>query len=133
MDTTTQESKALLARIFDGLAQGDAKPFREGLADGFTWTITGNTPWSGVYRGKEAVMRDLMRPLFANFETTYRNRAVRFIGEGEWVAVECRGEVMTKWGKPYNNQYCWICRVQDGKLQEVIEYLDTELLQVLRR
>lgn len=26
----------------------------------------------------------------------------------------------------YNNTYCWICRVADGKLRELTERLDTE-------
>jgi len=127
MDHRTQTNKQLLATIFDGLARGDSKPFRDSLADDFCWTVPGSNAWSGRYCGKEAVLRDLMRPLFANFATPYRNRAHRIVGEGEWVAVECEGEVLTKSGKPYNNRYCWLCRVVDGRLQEVIEYMDTEL------
>jgi ketosteroid isomerase-like protein len=42
--------------------------------------------------------------------------------------VECRGKVTTKTGKPYNNTYCWVCRLVDGKLTELTEYLDTELV-----
>jgi hypothetical protein len=134
MDSTTQAGKALLQRIFDGLAVGDGKPFLGSLADDFCWHMIGGTAWSGSYRGKQAVQQELLRPLFANFETTYRNRAVRIIGEGEWVAVECRGEVTTKSGEAYNNQYCWVCRVQDGQLKELTEYMDTQLVdRVLRR
>jgi ketosteroid isomerase-like protein len=115
--------------IFDGLAAGDGKPFRDSLADDFSWHMIGSTAWSGSYRGKQAVLQELMRPLFANFETTYRNRPVRIIAEGEWVVVECRGEVMTKSGEPYNNEYCWVCRVQDGQLKELTEYMDTQLVE----
>jgi uncharacterized protein len=73
-------------------------------------------------------MNELMRPLFAQFATKYTNTATRFIGEGDWVAVECRGHVTTKQGKPYDNRYCWICRVEGGKLREVVEYPDTQLV-----
>lgn len=134
MDDVTQTSRQLLQRIFDGLAAGDGKPFRDSLADDFTWHMIGSTAWSGSYRGKQAVLQDLMRPLFANFESVYRNRPVRMIAEGEWVVVQCRGEVTTKSGEPYNNQYCWVCRVQDGQLKELTEYMDTQLVErVLRR
>ena len=79
-------------------------------------------------------MQDLMRPLFAQFADQYINTAQTFIAEGDRVVVECRGKVTTKSGQPYNNQYCWVCRVEDGKLKEVIEYMDTELVaKVLER
>ena len=31
-------------------------------------------------------------------------------------------------GQPYNNTYCWIIRLRDGKFAEVIEFMDTELI-----
>jgi hypothetical protein len=44
------------------------------------------------------------------------------------VVVEGRGQVTTKTGKPYDNSYCWIYRLADGKIKEITEYLDTELV-----
>ncbi|MGZ5195538.1 MAG: nuclear transport factor 2 family protein [Ramlibacter sp.] len=128
MTRQANPNKQLLETIFAGLATGNSKAFVESLADDFCWTLTGTTKWSGTYSGKEAVMRELMRPLFVNFETRYTNTAQRFIAEGDWVVVECRGNVTTRRGQPYNNQYCWVCRVEGGKLKEVIEYMDTELV-----
>jgi len=128
MDTKTGSSRRLMQHIFDGLARGDSQAFVDSLADDFNWTLTGHTNWSRTYRGKQEVMQELMRPLFANFATRYTNNAVRIIADGEWVAVECRGNVQTQSGQPYNNQYCWVCRVQDGRLKEVIEYMDTQLV-----
>jgi len=50
------------------------------------------------------------------------------IAEGNYVVVECRGNVTTKAGVLYNNRYCWVCRIGEGKLQELTEYCDTELI-----
>jgi ketosteroid isomerase-like protein len=50
------------------------------------------------------------------------------IAEDDYVAVECRGRVMTKSGKAYNNQYCYVIRFADGKMRELMEYFDTELV-----
>jgi uncharacterized protein len=134
METQTNPNKQLLQDIFAGLAKGDSRPFVDSLADDFSWTLTGTTKWSRTYRGKTSVMQDLMRPLFAQFADQYINTAQAFIAEGDRVVVECRGKVTTKSGKPYNNQYCWVCRVEGGKLKEVIEYMDTELVaKVLER
>ncbi|WP_372524253.1 nuclear transport factor 2 family protein [Piscinibacter sp.] len=121
------DNKQLMRDIFAELAKGNGKPFVDSMADDFSWTIAGTSPWSRTWRGKQSVMDELMRPLFARFADTYTNQAQRFIAEGEYVVVECRGKVMTKSGKPYNNSYCYICRLADGKLRDLTEYMDTEL------
>jgi ketosteroid isomerase-like protein len=125
---TMVENKQLFADIFAGLSVGDGRRFIDSLAEDFCWTITGTTPWSGTYRGKAAVRTKLLQPLFAQFADRYTNALHRIVAEGDCVVVECRGKVTTKTGKPYNNTYCWVCRVVDGKLTELIEYLDTELV-----
>ena len=122
------ENKRIMQDIFSALAKGDTKLFLDSMADDFSWTITGTRPWSRTYQGKAAVLRDLLRPLTAQFAGTYTNTAHRFIAEDDYVVVECRGQVMTKSGKPYNNIYCWVCRLADGRLKELTEYLDTELV-----
>lgn len=119
--------KQLLQHAFDALATGDGLPFIDLMSDDFIWTIPGNATWSGTWRGKKAVREELLAPLFARFAGRYTNRAIRFIAEGDLVAVECRGKVMTISGKPYDNTYCYVCRFAGGKLRELTEYMDTEL------
>jgi hypothetical protein len=127
MNTTTQQNKQLMQAIFAELAQGNGRPFTAAMADDFSWTIPGSSTWSRTWRGKQVVIDELMRPLFARFANTYVNEAVRFIADDDIVAVECRGKVMTKTGKPYNNHYCMVFRLADGQLRELAEYMDTEL------
>ncbi len=88
----------------------------------------GTTAWSGTYQGKEAVRKDLIKPLFDKFADEYTNTAHRFIAEDDFVVVECQGKVNTKSGKPYNNTYCYVCKFSDGKLIELTEYMDTQLV-----
>lgn len=125
---STAENKQLMQEIFAELAKGNGKLFVDSLADDFKWTVTGTTKWSRTYDGKQAVITELIQPLFAQFADQYTNTAHRFIAEDDYVVVECRGHVTTKSGKPYNNTYCWVCRISNGKLQELTEYMDTELV-----
>ena len=125
---TAAENKKLLQGIFAELAKGNGKPFIDSWADDFTWTITGSSKWSRTYRGKRAVLDELMKPLFAQFADRYTNNAVRILVDGDHAVVECRGQVTTKKGKPYNNAYCYVMRLEDGKLRELTEYLDTALV-----
>lgn len=118
-----------MQRICAALAVGDAAPLREAMADDFCWTVMGATPWSGAYRGKQAVLRELLAPLAAQFADRYTNAAHNFVAEGDQVVVECRGRVATRAGGRYDNAYCWVCRFEDGKLRALTEYLDTRLLE----
>ncbi|MFL6648061.1 MAG: nuclear transport factor 2 family protein [Sulfurifustaceae bacterium] len=125
------QNKEILQDIFSALSKGNGRPFVESMAEDFCWTITGTTPWSKTYRGKEAVLSQLLRPLLAQFAGQYTNTAQRFIAEDDYVVVECRGRVATKAGKPYNNTYCYVIRLADGKMRELTEYLDTALVEAV--
>ncbi len=126
---TAEDNKRLLRGAFDGLAEADATAFLDLTADDFCWIIEGQSAWSTRFDGKEAVLRDLIPPLFANFATPYKNFAEEFIAEGDRVVVLCRGEVTTTSGKPYNNSYCFVIRMRGGKMVELREYMDTALAE----
>jgi uncharacterized protein len=123
----TTANKQIVQDVFAELAKGNGKPFVGCMADDFTWTLPGHGTWSGTWRGKQEVREKLLAPLFARFEGAYTNEAVRIVAEGDIVVVEGKGEVTTKAGKPYNNNYCFVFRLQEGKLRELTEYMDTEL------
>jgi ketosteroid isomerase-like protein len=122
------ENKALMQEVFAELANGNGRPFVEMLGDDVSWRIIGSTEWSGTWEGKHAVQTKLLDPLFAQFATPYRNTAVRLIAEDDYVVIECRGDVTTTSGRPYRNTYCYVCRLDGGKVRELTEYCDTELL-----
>jgi hypothetical protein len=119
-----------MQQVFSALSQGDSRPFVDSLADDVRWTLTGSTPWSRTYDGKPAVQRELLAPLFAQFADRYTTEATRFIAEGDHVVVEHHGRVTTKAGRPYRNTYCYVCRLADGRVKEITEYFDTQLVAV---
>lgn len=129
MNTATH--KRLVEAVFAAMAQGDTRPFADAMADDFCWTITGHGPWAGTWQGKSDVRDKLMAPLFAQFADTYRSRALRIVAEGDTVVVECRGEVMTRKGRRYDNHYCYIIEMKDGRMRSLTEYLDTALLEAV--
>ncbi len=122
------ENKKLMEQIFAGLAKGDSRPFVEAMADDFAWTVTGTTRWSKTYAGKKLVLEELLGTLRTLVVPPIVVVAQRFIADGDFVAVEARGKNTTTAGVPYNNTYCFVFRVADGKLRELTEYLDTELV-----
>ena len=74
-----------------------------------------------------------MPALFANFATEYRNYAEEIIAERDRVVVLARGEVKTVRGEDYNNEYCFVFRLREGKVFEVREYCDTALAEARLR
>jgi ketosteroid isomerase-like protein len=124
------ENKRLVREAFDGLAEADPTRFVELFADDMAWIITGQSKWSRRFDGKEAIQRDLVVPLFSLFATPYRNYAERIIADEEGnVVVLAKGEVRTKTGKDYNNDYCFVFRMEGGKIVEVREYMDSALAE----
>ena len=123
-----EENKRLLQRVFDELARGNSGALIEVLADDVEWHVTGTTKFSRTYRGKASLMNDLLAPLFSQLAEQFVMVGERFITDGDHVVVEARGKVTTKTGKPYNNKYCWVFRVEDGRVKEITEYMDTQLV-----
>jgi ketosteroid isomerase-like protein len=122
------ENKQLMKDIFAALAEGNSKLLVDAMADDFSWTVTGTTKWSKTYAGKQAVLTELFGTLRSRIAGRIRTAGNRFIAEDDCVVVEARGSNTTIAGKPYNNRYCFVFRLSGGKLKEVTEYLDTELV-----
>ncbi len=122
------ENKRLLREAFEALGRGDSRPYLDLLDEDFSFTITGQGPWSRTISGKEAVRRELWSPLFAQFADRYTAQLVNLVAEGDTVVVEHRGCVTTKRGQLYNNEYCLVCRMEGGKLKSVKEYADSLLV-----
>ena len=122
------ENKQLLQHVFAELAAGNAQPFTDILSDQVRWTIRGTTAWSRTFVGKAAVIAELLTPLRARIDGRIQVTADRFIAEDDFVVVEAHGRSTTRQGQPYNNSYCWIYRLTNGRVMELTEYLDTALV-----
>ncbi|HEV7765290.1 MAG TPA: nuclear transport factor 2 family protein [Thermoanaerobaculia bacterium] len=124
----TLQNKDLIRVAFDELSNGNSRALLDLMADDVTWRVMGTTPWSRTYVGKTSVIYDLLRPLGAQLVDRYRASAERVLSDGEFVIVQAIGNATTKLGVPYNNEYCFVYRFEDGLIREVTEYLDTALL-----
>ena len=120
------ENKQLLQDVFAALAKSDSRPFVAAMAQDFRWTMHGGSKWSKTYEGKDAVVGELFAALRRKMDRV-TTIAHRFVADGEFVAVEARGANVTRAGVPYNNTYCFVFRIDGGRLAEVTEYMDSEL------
>lgn len=126
----TSDNKAIVTAIMNELARGNARPFVEAMAENFTWRAMGQSrlgKWRETYAGKHSVRSELFGPLLAQFSGVFTSTASQIFADGDYVIVESQGAGTTKGGEAYNNRYCLVFRMAEGKLIEAREYLDTAL------
>jgi ketosteroid isomerase-like protein len=115
-------------RFYDAGNSGDMDTAFGLISDDIQWANIGSTSLSGTFWGKEELFEKLLGPLFGRLEQGIRMTVHRLVAEGDYVVAQTSGQAMTTDGRPYNNSYCWIIRIADGKFAEVTEFMDTELI-----
>jgi uncharacterized protein len=131
---SAQANKKLIQDIFAAAgnpdpAARDRSLFVASLADDVTWVVTGQYSWSRTFTGKASILRDLHGHVRSLLVDPARTIAERFIADGEIVVVEARGNNLTKTGVRYDNEYCLVFRLADGKIREIREYCDSVLTE----
>jgi ketosteroid isomerase-like protein len=124
-------NKKLMEDIFATIAAGDRSMFLDSLADNVTMRVTGKNSWSQTFEGKAALVRDLYGYLNTLLADGRRTVAHRFIADGDHVVVEANGDMTTRAGVRYANEYCLIYRLEHGKIVEIREYLDSALCEAV--
>jgi len=122
------ENKELIRNMFAELSKGNGQAFLDGMADDIRFTLIGTTKFSGTFNGKQEFVSKVLMPLSAQLEGGIAMTIDNLVADGDYVAMQGRGQSNTKAGGTYNNTYCQVFRIADGKVQEVTEYLDTELV-----
>jgi uncharacterized protein len=122
------ENKRLIEFFFEAGNQGDLDRCLELLDERVTWTNIGSTKFSGTFEGKEVLVKDLMGPVFGRLKSGIRSTLQNIVAENDCVVVQSQGHAETLDGRPYNNTYCHVFRIDDGKIIKVTEYMDTELV-----
>ncbi len=125
---STNANRQLMKDIFAELSKGNDAPFVEAMAEDMRWTWMGSGRWSKTFGGKRAVLDELWSAVRRTLAPPYKVVARRLIAEGDHVVVEAQGHNTTPDGRQYHNNYCWVCRIADGKIRELREYMDTQLV-----
>src|SRR5690349_2467666 len=125
---SVNENRALVRDIFDRMAAGETRALSDAMAPEFRWTFPGHWSWSGTWEPKMVAVQGLLRPLMAQF-TEYRISADAVHADGDRVIVQAHSAATTVRGEPYDQYYCFVFRVEAGRLLEVTEYCDTALVE----
>jgi uncharacterized protein len=122
------ENKKLIQDTFTAWREGDGAAFFNLLAEDVTWTVIGSTAVSRTYKSKQEFLEGAVRPLGQKISGAIKPTLRDILVEGDKVALQWDGRAVGKNGTEYNQTYCWIMRIVDGRVREGTAYLDTELI-----
>ena len=126
---SAEANKKLVQQVYTDSANRSGTTFADNLAEDAVWIVTGQYSWSNEFRGRDAIQNGLMGHFRSFFTVRPRTVAFNFIAEGDHVVVEARGDNVTKAGLRYDNQYCMVWRIENGKIKQIKEYCDSTLVE----
>jgi uncharacterized protein len=124
---TAPEPKQVVQRYLDALVAGDLDTIRDSFAADAVWTIHGDLPIAGPWEGRDRIVDDFLTTVGGSL---FEHGSLSFdfptlIAEGDTVALEWRVHARTAAGDDYDNAYCGVFVVRDGRISIVREYLDS--------
>lgn len=121
----SEDNKKVVEALYAAGNRGDLEACFGMLAEDVSWTVMGSTRFSGTYAGKQALMEELLGPLFGRLNGGIRMEVRNLIAEGDQVVAVADGRAETLEGVPYENRYCQVFTIRDGRIVAVEEFLDT--------
>ncbi|MDR3680615.1 MAG: nuclear transport factor 2 family protein [Flavipsychrobacter sp.] len=130
---TMKNNKAIVEAGFNKWANGTGSVF-DLLVDNIQWTIAGSTLLSKTYTSKKQFIEEVINPLNDRLAKRIVPTVTGIYADDDMVTVLWSGNATATDGKPYNTTYCWNMRMKEGKIVQVIAFLDgIEFADIMRR
>lgn len=120
-------SREIARTFFDKLCSGDFAGGFASLADDATWSIIGTTAMSKTYN-KQSMLSDLV-PMLSTFKEPAQMGVDEIIAEGDRAVVLAHVTGVGPYAPYSQDTYCFVLRTGDGKVREIVEYLDTAAVE----
>jgi ketosteroid isomerase-like protein len=120
----------VLDRYLEALLAGDLDAIRASFAEDAVWTLSGDLPISGPWRGRDAIVDEFLVKVGGTlFEPgTQRFDWLSRTADDGAAVLEWRVRARTAAGRDYDNRYLGIFEVRNDHITEVREYTDTAYL-----
>ena len=124
MTDSTELNKAVVKTFIEAMGRSDGAGAAPCLATDAYTLAKGFGKFAGVREYDTIVGTiDAFKQLLP---TGLRPEFKSFTAEDDRVVVEFEGNATTSDGQPYNNQYCMVFTLCDGKIKQVNEYFCTK-------
>lgn len=121
---TNARNKAIVEASFKAWSDGTGSPF-DLLTDDATWTIVGRSAAAGTYRGREAFLRDVIRPFNARMREPLKPVIRRIVVDGPMVVVFFDAKGVARDGVAYVNTYAWFLELRDERVIAASAFFDS--------
>ena len=125
---STQENVQIVKDFFAAMGRGDKQGLLALSAEDIEWIIPGEDwPLAGTHRGHAGVAAVLQKAS-GTVETSYPEPP-EFVAQGDRVLVigVATGKIKAT-NKPFKDDWIFDITVQDGKVKNIREYIDTQAL-----
>lgn len=130
---TVEANRRLVERWYQALADGDFETIFDMHHEDVVYNMVGNTPVSGRIYGKDAccngmITQKLLEKLVPE-QMRFARRWTIVAAEGDRVVGLMQGGGPTRDGHDYQQTYCEIFTIRDGKIAELHAFFDTVLVE----
>jgi uncharacterized protein (TIGR02246 family) len=124
--THALDSKAVVRQYVAAAQGGDENAIRDLFAHDATWTLAGELPISGVWKGREAILHEFLATAMSHYERGSISLEITgMIAEHDQVVLQWTSRARTRDGRPYENGCIGVFTIREGRIQDVREYMDT--------
>lgn len=125
---TSTDTQTTVTAYLKALGEKDLGALLATVAEDVEYTIPGDSPLAGTWRGREQVLAGFVGPMAALFDpdAPYATEVLRTVAEDDTMAVQCVTRGTTRDGRAYENPIVALFTVRDGAIIRVDEYFDTD-------
>jgi ketosteroid isomerase-like protein len=129
--SVTEDTRRVVADYVRALQRGDLDALRASFAPDATWTIRGDLPVAGTYKGASEILDGFLADVVKTLDPTapVSQDLHRIIADGEYAVAEWTSHARARNGTPYDNDYAVVFRVVDGRVAAVTDYCDTSYMK----
>jgi ketosteroid isomerase-like protein len=120
------DTKTVAQQYVSAAEAGETHAIRDLLAHDATWTLAGDLPISGVWKGRDAIVDEFLATAMSYYEPGSVGLEITgMIAEHDQVVLQWTSRARTRGGRPYENGCIGVFTIRDGQIQAVREYMDT--------
>jgi ketosteroid isomerase-like protein len=129
--SNTEETRRVVAGYVAALQRGDIDALRASFAADATWTVRGDLPVAGTYKGADEILDGFLADVVATLDPNapVSQTLHRIIADGDVAVAEWTSHARARNGATYENDYAVVFQVRDGHIAAVTEYFDTSYMK----
>ena len=131
MSLTADEQ--VVVDFFATLSSGDLAKLKTMFTEDAVWTVMPKSiPGAGAHHGPVGIADEFLTPIRGMFNPgDPKLKVTNVFGRDGWVCCETHTTGGFPDGKAYDNLYCWVLQVVNGKVKIVREYMDSGYVSTL--